>query len=91
MCVNVIEWIGKQIKKELENPKPLTLHLSEQMEFDFLKPRNTEMMCKNCLYRVKGTHGDICEKNGKHLYWNKQDCPDHSEIKQPNHKETKTP
>lgn len=37
MCVNVIEWIGKQIKKELENPKPLTLHLSEQMEFDFFE------------------------------------------------------
>lgn len=35
MCVNVIEWIGKQIEKELENPKPLTLYLPEQMEFDF--------------------------------------------------------
>lgn len=35
MCVNVIEWLGKRIEHELNNPKPLTLYLPEQMEFDF--------------------------------------------------------
>lgn len=35
MCVNVIEWIGRQIEKELENPKPLTIYQPEQLEFDF--------------------------------------------------------
>lgn len=49
--------------------------------------RNTEMICKNCLYRVKSTRNYICEKTGKHLYWNQQTCPDYSETKQPNHKE----
>ena len=42
--------------------------------------RQTEMICKNCFYRVKGTHGYICEKSGKHLYWNQQHCPDHIET-----------
>jgi uncharacterized radical SAM superfamily Fe-S cluster-containing enzyme len=42
--------------------------------------RNTEMICKNCIYRVPGTNGHICEKTGKHLYWNKQTCPDHIET-----------
>lgn len=46
------------------------------------------MICKNCLYRVKSTHGHICEKTGKHLYWNQHTCPDYIEIKQTNHKET---
>jgi len=41
--------------------------------------RNTEMICKNCLYRVKSTRGHICEKTGKHLYWKQQTCPDHIE------------
>jgi predicted amidophosphoribosyltransferase len=49
--------------------------------------RNTEMICKKCLYRVKSSRGHICEKTGKHLYWNQQDCPDYSETKQPEHKE----
>lgn len=35
MCVNVIEWIGKRIEQEMNNPKPLTLYLPEQMEFEF--------------------------------------------------------
>jgi len=48
-------------------------------------------ICKTCLYRVKGTRGYICEKTGKHLYWNQRECPDYSEIKQSNHKETETP
>ena len=42
--------------------------------------RNTEMICKNCLYRVKSTRSYICEKTGKHLYWNQQTCPDHIET-----------
>ena len=36
------------------------------------------MICKDCQHRVKGTHGCICEKTGKHLYWNQQTCPDYS-------------
>ena len=47
----------------------------------------TSPICKTCLYRVKGTHGDICEKTGKHIYWNQQTCPDHSKNEQPNDKE----
>ena len=35
MCVNVIEWIGKRIEQELNNPQPLTLYQPEQMEFEF--------------------------------------------------------
>ena len=42
--------------------------------------RNIEMVCKNCIYRVKGSHGDICEKTGRHLYWNQKSCPDHVET-----------
>ena len=35
MCVNVIEWLGKRIEQELNNPQPLTLYQPEQMEFEF--------------------------------------------------------
>ena len=42
--------------------------------------RNIKMICENCIYRVKSSHrGYICEKTGLHVYWNKQDCPDHVE------------
>ena len=35
MCVNVMEWIGKQIEHEINNPQPLKIYQPEQMEFDF--------------------------------------------------------
>ena len=35
MCCNVIEWLGKRIEHELNNPQPLTIYQPEQMEFDF--------------------------------------------------------
>lgn len=35
MCVPVIEWIGKQIEHEINNPQPLKIYQPEQMEFDF--------------------------------------------------------
>ena len=43
--------------------------------------RNTEMICRNYIYRVKGGHrGYVCELTGKHLFWNQQSCPDHVET-----------
>ena len=42
--------------------------------------RNTEYICANCIYKLKADRGYVCEKTGKHLYWNKQTCPDHIET-----------
>lgn len=35
MCCNVIEWIGKQIEKEIMNPQPINIYQPNQMEFEF--------------------------------------------------------